>query len=224
MKEEKVCICGNPVECKGLTAGFSVLGDPRGRFARLPRHESNPSCSSEKERNERRAAYLRHVDFDILPHEDKMYVAIHHFHPLIVNEASSDRKFRKTVSKDLMCIVGIKGDQRDEILDEDGKPTGMYYFVPNYPIESAREDLKRLLRICKIVNTSPTKKKRNSSINPLLDLTNESERGSRIPEAAYVFEDSDSEEENSDSFLPIHLHNDNVSLAQQTEPNELNEC
>jgi hypothetical protein len=163
------------------------------------------------------------VEFDILPREDKMYVAIHHFHPFIVNEATSTTKFPKTISKDLMEIVGIKGDPRDEILDEDGKATGMYYFVPSYPIEKAREDLKRLLRICKIVNTSPTKKKRNSSISPLLDLTNESERGSLAPDAAYVFEDSDSEEENSDAFLPIHLHKDNVSLAQQPQPHELNE-
>jgi hypothetical protein len=161
------------------------------------------------------------VDFDILPREDKMHVALHHFHPSIINEASSERKFPKTVSKDLMCIVGIKGDPRDEIVDEDGNSTGMYYFVPNYPIEKAREDLKRLLRICKIVNTSPTRKKRNSSISPLLDLTNESERGSQTQDAAYVFEDSDSEEENADSFLPTHLHNDNV---QQPQINESNEC
>jgi hypothetical protein len=223
MKKEKVCICGNPVECKGLTAGFSVLGDPRGRFVRLPRYEPNPSCNLEKERNARRASYLRHVEFDILPREDKMYVALHHYHPLIVDEATSKKNFPKTISKDVMCIVGIKGDPRDEILDEDGKPTGVYYFVPNYPIEKAREDLKRLLRICKIVNTSPTRKKRNSSISPLLDLTNDSERGSLTPDAAYVFEDSDSEEEIADSFLPIHLHKDNVSLAQPPQPHE-SEC
>lgn len=221
----KDCICGNLNECQGLTAGFRVLEDPRGRFVRLPRFEPNPSCRKLQEHNERRAAYLRHIEFDILPHQDTVYVAMHHFPPLMIGEVAA-KKIPKTVSKEDMVQLGIEIDERDRILDEDGNPTGLYHFVPNYPIEKAREDLRQLLRICKIINTSPKKKRHSSDTNVLLDLTNESDRGSPGSEAVYVFEDSDSEEENSNStakkYLPFHLHKDESSPQkyeqQQSEP------
>jgi hypothetical protein len=149
-----------------------------------------------------------------------MYVAMHHFHPLIISEVTC-KKIPKTVSEEGMVQLGIERDERDRILDEDGKPTGLYHFVPNYPIDKAREDLKQLLRICKIINISPKKKRHSPGSSALLDLTNDGDRGSPTPEAAYVFEDSDSEEENADAtakkYLPMHLHNDEAS-QQQSEP------
>ena len=222
---KKFCICGNPNECQGLTAGFSVLEDPRGRFVRLPRFEPNPSCRELQQRNERRAAYLRNIEFDILPHRDTVYVAMHHFPPLVIGDMTA-KKIPKTVSEEDVVRLGIDMDERDRILDQDGNPTGFYHFVPNYPIEKAREDLRQLLRICKIINTSPKKKKHTLETSVLLDLTNDSDQGSPSLGDVYVFEDSDSEEENADStakkYLPLHLHKTESppqqSEKQQSEP------
>jgi hypothetical protein len=211
---EKSCICRDPVACKGLTAGFAVLEDPRGGFVRLPRYEPNPTSTYYAERNAQRAAYLRHLlpGHPIAEDTESKHVAMHHFHPKIVTELTPRRRFPKTLSEeDMNRLRMIKRDE-DKVLDENGSPTGFYVFVPTYPIASAKNDIKRLLGICKSVNTRE-KMKHSKHVHVFaLDLTNVSDEanpfsGSPTPGAAFL--DSDSEEENADSvskkYLPWHL-------------------
>lgn len=205
---EKSCICRNAVACKGLTAGFACLDDPRGGFVRLPRYEPNPTSSYYVERNAQRAAYLRHLLPDHVTEEETeaKHVAMHHFHAKIVSELTPQRRFPKVLSEDDMDRLGMTKRAEERVLEDDGEPTGFYVFVPTYPIEMAKNDIKRLLGICKVLNTEEKRKENQHAF--ALDLTSfsEPETGSPTPGAAFL--DSDSEEENLDDmgkFLPWHL-------------------
>lgn len=220
---EKTCICRNAVACKGLTAGFACLDDPRGGFVRLPRYEPNPTSDYYVERNAQRAAYLRHLRPDHPTEEETeaKHVAMHHFHARIVAGLSPQRRFPKALSAEDMETLGLTMRDEERVLDEDGVPTGFYVFVPTYPLEMAKNDIKRLLGICKEVNTEEEKKKHSLDLFAY-DLTNLSEpTGSGSPTPGAAFLDSDSEEENSDSmgkFLPWHLKQDVIRTMPPSPP------
>ena len=72
----------------------------------------------------------------------------------------------------------------------------------------AKNDIKRLLGICKVINTEEElKRMKHHQFAELTNLsTTDAASGSPTPGAAFL--DSDSEEENADSmgkFLPWHL-------------------
>jgi len=188
-----------------------MLEDPRGGFVRLPRFEPNPTSEYYVERNAHRAAYLRYLHPDHLTEEETeaKHIAMLHFHPRIVVGLTPQRRFPKALSEDDMDKLGMPKLEEDRVLDKDGAPTGFYIFVPTFPIEMAKTDIKRLLGICKVLNTEEKKKHPHGLF--ALDLTNisdpENGSGSPAPGAAFL-DSSDSEEENTDSmgkFLPWHL-------------------
>ena len=132
---EKTCICRDAVACKGLTSAFSMLEDARGGFVRLPRFEENPSSQYYVERNAQRAAYLRYLlpDHPVEKETKAKHVAMHHFHSRIVADLTPQRRFPKTLSQDDMDKLGMAKCQEDEVLDEQGLPTGFYCLCSDLP-------------------------------------------------------------------------------------------
>jgi hypothetical protein len=107
-----------------------------------------------------------------------------------------------------MDELGMPKRDEERILDEDGNPTGFYVFSPTYPISMVKNDIKRLLGICKLLRKEENNKKHSSFAMDLTNLSNELDKGSGSPTPGAAFLDSDSEEENLDSmgrFLPLHL-------------------
>ena len=206
---EKSCICQDPVACKGLTAGFALLEDPRSGFVRLPRYEPNPTSDHYVERNARRAAYLRYLlpCHPVEEDTESKHVAMHHFHPRVVTELTPQRRFPKTLTEEDMDKLGMVKQDENKI------STVFYIFVPTYPIASAKNDIRRLLGICKAVNTRQKKKHAKHVHQFALDLTNVSSESNMLsgsPTPGAEFLDSESEEENADSvggkkYLPWHL-------------------
>lgn len=208
---EKTCICRDEVACKGLTSAFSMLEDARGGFVRLPRHVENPSSQYYVERNAQRAAYLKYLlpDHPVEQETHANHVAMHHFHAKIVADLTPQRRFPKTLSKEDMDKLGMHKCQEDEVLDEQGLPTGFYFFVPTYPIAMAKNDVKRLLGICKVINTEEEMKKtKHYQFAELTNLSSSTDGASGSPTPGAAFLDSDSDEENAVSmgkFLPWYL-------------------
>jgi hypothetical protein len=161
----KDCICENPIQCRGLTAAFSMLNDPRSHFVRLPNYKAAPTDPYFVERNQQREAYLRYL----LPHHPVEQttlardVALHHFHPRIVARLVS--KMQKNIPKSLtekeLKRLKLTIHERDRILDQEGNFTGRCIFAPNYPMEQSKQDLKRLLRLCRTLNEASAKEKKN---------------------------------------------------------------
>lgn len=156
-KYGKDCLCEDRVACRGLTAAFSMLGnDPRSLFVRLPNYKENPTTQYYIERNQQREAYLRYllpnhpVEQETLARD----VALHHFHPRIVSRLVSklQKNIPRTLPEKEIKRMKLKIHERDRIYDEDGNPTGRCIFAPNYPMEKSKEDLKRLLRLCRTLN------------------------------------------------------------------------
>lgn len=169
-KYGKDCVCENQAACRGLTAAFSMLGnDPRSGFVRLPSYKENPESQFHIDRNLQRESYLRHLLPNHPPQQETLAkdIALHHFHPRIVQRLVS--KLQKNIPKALpeqkLAQLGMKLDDRDRLFDENGNYTGRHIFAPSYPIEKSKQDLKRLLRLCRALNQvkkdttpSPTEK------------------------------------------------------------------
>ena len=165
----KDCLCENTVACRGLTAAFSLLGnDPRSGFVRLPNYKANPTSQYYIERNLQREAYLRYLLPDHAVEKETLAkdVALHHFHPRVVARLVSNlqKNIPRTISERELKQLRLKVDMRDRILDEEGKPTGRCIFAPSYPIEQSKEDLKRLLRLCRALNAA--KQKATNEVKP----------------------------------------------------------
>jgi hypothetical protein len=147
--------------CVGMTQAFRMLGDPRCYYVELPRHRPDPPAYKYVFRNKLRAAYLRHLakhnpeSFNLKEFDSpkRRYVALHHFHPTVVrdfyeNPLTAAQKHRVPVSitEHEMKQFNIECRDEDRILSMTGKPTGGYYFVPDYPQEDAHNDLKALIK------------------------------------------------------------------------------
>ena len=154
------CACGRGLACVGMTQAFRMLGDPRCYYVELPRYRKDPPAYKYVFRNNLRAAYLRHLakqnpnfnaqEFDS---SKRRYVALHHFHPTVVrafyeNPLTAAQKHRVPVSitEHEMKQLNLDCNEEDRILSMTGKPTGGYFFVPDYPQENSHGDLKALIK------------------------------------------------------------------------------
>jgi hypothetical protein len=168
-KYGKDCLCENRAACRGLTAAFSMLGnDPRSGFVRLPNYKEDPESQFYMERNLQRESYLRHLLPNHPPQQETLAkdIALHHFHPRIVQRLVSNlqNNIPKTLPEQQLVQLGLTLDDRDKLFDANGNYTGRRIFAPSYPIEKAKQDLKRLLRLCRALNQD--KKDKASSPKP----------------------------------------------------------
>jgi len=148
-----------------MTQAFRLLGDPRCRYVELPRYRHNPTAYKYVFRNNLRAAYIRHLALqnpsipdlpEILAQtQDRRYVALHHFHPHIVQAfysnpltkgAARKHKVPISITEHELNELGLEVFEDDRILSLTGKPTGGYYFCPGYSQAQAHEDLKALIK------------------------------------------------------------------------------
>jgi hypothetical protein len=81
-------------------------------------------------------------------------IALHHFHPRVVQRLVSNlqKSIPKALPEEQLVQLGLKLDDRDKLFDENGSYTGRRIFAPSYPIENSKQDLKRLLRLCRVLN------------------------------------------------------------------------
>ena len=166
------CSCGNGLACSGMAQAFRLLGDPRCYYVELPRYRKDPPAYKYIFRNNLRAAYIRHLvkqnpkldsaEFDS-PH--RRYVALHHFHPTVVrtfynNPLTKAQKHKVPISitEHELEELDMELSLEDRILSFSGKPTGGYFFVPNYSHSQAHEDLKALIRATRMSKEFPTSK------------------------------------------------------------------
>jgi hypothetical protein len=147
-KRTKTCLCDDKDSyCKGLTVAFTLLGDPRKRFVRLPKYRKR------SDDNKIREAYLRHLlpDHNITNETPTKYIAAHHFHPSIVlaqhemNGCDGGKKeiVPRTMSKEEAMLFGQSINADDSLMDETGRRVCIV--VPNYPIEWAKADVDLIL-------------------------------------------------------------------------------
>lgn len=165
----KDCICGRGEECKGVSSAFSLLNDPRRGFVQLPDLVMNPETPFEQEQNNIRAAYLRHLSkesalVDLLKDQSDQvdtntrFVALHHFHPTVVDTHSAKKNSTAPIPRTLKPIdieyLQLTEDitEADRVRDEFGVIQNMYYCVPCYPLSKTKNDLKRLIRIKRMVS------------------------------------------------------------------------
>lgn len=157
-KEEKACLCQNPEECRGLTAAFVLLQDPRKGFVKLPKWKDDPDTQYYIERNQQRASYLRYLLPDHNPPDPtpSKNIALHHFHPKVTQRFLDKRQkeIPKTITDMEMTFLGMELNEADRVMDEYGFPTGEYIFVPNYPVNKVKEDLKRMILINRLFNSA----------------------------------------------------------------------
>lgn len=148
-----------------MTQAFRLLGDPRCYYVELPRYRKDPPAYKYVFRNSLRAAYIRHLamqnpSLPDLPQilaqtHDRRYVALHHFHPRIVQAfysnpltkgAAQKHKVPISITEHELKELGMEVYPEDRILSLTGKPTGGYYFCPGYSQAQAHEDLKALIK------------------------------------------------------------------------------
>lgn len=167
-KHVRECVCGRGLSCTGMTQAFRLLGDPRCYYVELPRFRPNPPAYKYVFRNNLRAAYLRHLEksnpdmkIDDFDSPQRRFVALHHFHPLVVrafyeNPLTSAQKHKVPISITEHELRELNMDifEEDRILSVTGIPTGGYYFVPSYPHDSAHDDLKTLIRVERMARES----------------------------------------------------------------------
>ena len=158
MKYGKECVCGRGGECQGVSAAFALLKDPRRAYVMLPQYTPEPKTFVERDMNAMRAAYLRHLrrtEQSLGDSQQRRYVALHHFHPVVVQKhaelPNAISPIPKTLKKVDLRFLGIDLGDQDRIRDENGKKRKQYYFVPNWPIDQAKEDLKYLIRVSRLV-------------------------------------------------------------------------
>lgn len=155
-KGDKICLCANPDECRGLSAAFAILKDGRKGFVKLPNWREEPESQYYVERNLQRECYLRHLlpGHPVQEPTPTKNIALHHFHPKVTRRFLDKRQkeIPKTITEEEMMHLGIPANDRDRVIDEFGFPTGEFIFVPNYPVPKVKEDLKRMILINRIVN------------------------------------------------------------------------
>jgi len=157
MRYGKECVCGRGEECKGISAAFALLKDPRRGYVALPPFSANPVEYTDSDMNDMRAAYLRHLNVSEESLGDSMkrrYVALHHFHPTVVQKHSQMKNavspIPKTLKKVDLRFLKMKLGDDDRVRDENGKKRKSYYFVPTYPIRKVKDDLKHMIRVSRL--------------------------------------------------------------------------
>lgn len=222
-KYGKDCLCENQAACRGLTAAFSMLGnDPRSGFVRIPNYKEHPESQFYVERNMQREAYLRYLlpDHPVEKETLAKDVALHHFHPRVVARLVSNlqKNIPRTVPERELIQLGLILDERDKLKDEDGNYTGRCIFAPCYPIEKSKQDLKRLLRLCRALNqdkkdkssaqkSSPKpKKKKKRRFDP--DIRNEDDLAysSSRDDDRDEDRDEDTSDERLDTLADHNIH------------------
>jgi len=175
------CICPNPVECRGVSAVFRVLRDPRSGFVELPptrmekivggtedltvalylrlaylRHlrvsdeECSSSSSSRSEQNLPTPEILLNLHTAAPP--KRQYVALHHFHPSIVEDAMVDptdprlHLVCRTIDEASTKLLQMNLTERDHVRLADGTPTDQFFVVPNYSFEKVKLDAKKAFK------------------------------------------------------------------------------
>ena len=189
--DDTTCLCGDN-ECSGLTAAFSILKDARQRFIDI----SNMNDVRQKQ------AYLRHVR---QRNRGSSYLALHHFHPLILREHS--HSIPKTLSLGKAVEMRMQMSEKDKLTLANGMPA--LFFCPNYPKSLVGQDLENLDPQTRIPETAsviqkekddtPIKKK--ESYVEILD----------IPEQVAIGEDELSEV----SSIELDLEEENVTISFQ---------
>lgn len=135
-KKKKECMCGDSATCRGLTAAFTLLEDPRKRFVRIP-HFRNTTRSNNKVRE----AYLKYLlpEHPIEEETPTKYVAAHHFHPVIVLVHPD---VPRTLTKQEAERLGLKLE--DTMFDEKVLHR-VHIVVPNYSLEKSKTDVTNIL-------------------------------------------------------------------------------
>jgi hypothetical protein len=168
LKLDKECICGRVKECNGVSSAFSLLKDARRGYVALPNLITNPQTLREHEQNNLRAAYLRHLSkqntqLDLNKEQSEpvdattRFVALHHFHPTVIEAHALTKKKGAPVPTPLKPVdieyLQLKEDmtEDDRVKDEFGNVQNLYYCVPCYPLSKVKQDLKRAIRIKRMV-------------------------------------------------------------------------
>jgi len=197
-------MCGRGEECKGISAAFALLNDPRRGYVMVPNMIQNPTTQYMREMNGLREAYLRHLatenaildlckDINVgvtgggaggmdgsgAPLDDHMpkFIALHHFHPTVVethaekaeieaarrNKKSKGPKIPRTLKPVDVKFLQIEGlTDQDRVRDEYNQLTDLFYFVPNYPMTFVKEDLKKSIRVSRLMSTDGVGSTRSS--------------------------------------------------------------
>ena len=107
--------------------------------------------------NAMRASYLRHLrrtEQSLGDSQTRRFVALHHFHPVVVHKhcdmPNALSPIPKTLKKVDLKFLKMELDDEDRVRDEEGRKRKHYYFVPNWPIDLAKDDLKYLIRVSRI--------------------------------------------------------------------------
>lgn len=144
--KRRTCICHMGDACQIMSTAYRTNKDPRGCFVMVPSYEV-----------QLREAYCRHL----LPNasskqiddiDDEFVVAVHHFHPTIIDRCF-DTDPNNHQEDDILPMPArtVSGGKALEHLLSDtdkvfnhqtGTPTGEYWVVPSYPFDSAHGDLK----------------------------------------------------------------------------------
>lgn len=172
------CICPNPVECRGVSAVFRVLRDPRSGFVELPPTRMEKIVGGTEDLTVAlylRLAYLRHLrvseeensssrNEQNLPTPEillnlhtaappkRQYVALHHFHPSIVEDAVVDptdprlHLVCRTIDEASTKLLQMNLTERDHVRQADGTPTDQFFVVPNYSFEKVKLDAKKAFK------------------------------------------------------------------------------
>jgi hypothetical protein len=150
-------VCGRGGECQGISAAFALLKDPRRGYVQLPQYTPEPTCYQERDMNAMRASYLRHLrrtEQSLGDSQTRRFVALHHFHPIVVQKhcemPNAVSPIPKTLKKVDLKFLKIELGDEDRVRDEEGRKKKQYYFVPNWPIDLAKDDLKYLIRVSRI--------------------------------------------------------------------------
>lgn len=157
MRYGKECVCGRGAECKGVSAAFSLLKDPRRGYVALPPYTPFPEYYEDHDMNAMRASYLRHLGRSEESLGDSAiprYVALHHFHPIVVQKhsemANAVSPIPKTVKKVDLRFLKMKIGDEDRVRNERGHKIKKFYFVPTISLEESKEDLKHIIRVSRL--------------------------------------------------------------------------
>lgn len=186
----ETCLCGN-AECTGLTAAFRVLRDARKRCITIPPYQPDGD-------NQLRESYLRHLlpRFSIEQETPTNYIALHHFHPCIVDKFH--HKIPKTLSLGQAVQLRMMFDIKDKVTDEYGMPAMLY--CPNYSRESVKQDLMALAK-----NGTTSKKATQTEASSLSSVS------SSVP--AYVALDDDEQSDVSSIYHEEDEDKENDRIA-----------
>jgi hypothetical protein len=183
----------------------------------------NPETPFEQDQNNIRAAYLRHLSkesalVDLLKDQSDQidtnarFVALHHFHPTVVDMHSAKKDTSAPIPRTLLPIdieylqLTEQISEADRVRDEFGRIQNMYYCVPCYPLSKTKSDLKKLIRIKRIVKEA---KEGSSGTNSMLS----SPTISKTPDSIKSPPSSPSTSKTHPSFTPPRDPVDTHDLA-----------